>query len=255
MIVPRFLSPCFAFFFITASLFAADAPSTPNPAKAPTTTAKAEVSGQKDIRSKIPARDAAAKPGMVDLTDYYNAILTETWHPGNQISLQRRNDLSGMPRGIQKFSDIEFDVRGLVQLLGRGPKSWGGVFPEHVNGIKVGKSAKTLHFLHGTGYQAKDGTTIGYYIVNYETGPERKIPIVYGMDVRDWWFWENEPEKADRSKVAWKGTNEASEKAGMSLRVYSSSWTNPQPDDVIKSIDYVSTMATPAPFLIAITLE
>ncbi|MDB6129824.1 MAG: hypothetical protein JWM04_931, partial [Verrucomicrobiales bacterium] len=150
-----------------------------------------------NLKDKIPARDPAAKPGMVDLTAYYNAVLTETWHPGNHISLERRNDLSNMPRGLQKFVGIEFDVRGLIQLLGRGPKGWGGVFPEQVEGIKIGKSAKVLHFLHGTGYQAKDGTTIGYYVVNYVSGPERKIPIIYGKDVRDWWYWQNEPQKAD----------------------------------------------------------
>ena len=154
------------------------------------------------LNSRIPARADAAKPGLIDLTGYYNAGLTETWHPPNDVSMGHRNDLSNLPRGLQKLSGVEFDVRGVIQLQGRTLQGWGAAFPEQVKGIKVKQAAKALHFLHGAGYQARDGTVIGYYIINYSSGPERRIPIVYGQDVRDWWYWETEPKTADHSRIA-----------------------------------------------------
>jgi hypothetical protein len=41
----------------------------------------------------------------------------------------------------------------------------------------------------------------------------------------------------------------------MSLRIYRSTWTNPRPDQNIVKMDFVSTMTSPAPFLIAVTAE
>src|SRR5438132_6875608 len=40
----------------------------------------------------------------------------------------------------------------------------------------------------------------------YEDKTKAEIDIVYGRDVRDWWYAESDP-AADRSKVAWTGEN------------------------------------------------
>ena len=39
----------------------------------------------------------------------------------------------------------------------------------------------------------------------------------------------------------------------MAIRLYRSSWVNPNPEKAIQTIDYRSTMAVPSPFLIAIS--
>ena len=79
---------------------------------------------------------------------------------------------------------------------------------------------------------------------------------MFGKDVRDWWFRDDEKE-ASRSKVAWKGDNELAAKYGCRLRLYLSTWENPKPDSKVISIDYIgqkeATVA--APFCAALTLE
>jgi hypothetical protein len=56
-------------------------------------------------------------------------------------------------------------------------------------------------------------------------------------------------------KVAWHGENAQSKKGGRSLRLFLTTWTNVVPDVEVESIDYLSAMATPAPFLIAVSVE
>ena len=45
------------------------------------------------------------------------------------------------------------------------------------------------------------------------------------------------------------------EKPELSVRIYKSTFANPQPDVEISSVDYVSTLKQAAPFLVGLTLE
>lgn len=136
-----------------------------------------------------------------------------------------------------------------------------------MEGTKVDKKFAKLHILHATCYgggpnvpgspwYVEDGTKIGEYKVNYEDKSSEYIPIVFGKDVRDWWFRADEKE-ASHSKVAWKGDNDYATKNTCRLRLYLSTWENPKPDMKVISIDYLgqkeATMA--APFCVALTLE
>ena len=97
---------------------------------------------------------------------------------------------------------------------------------------------------------------IGKYIVHYEDKTKETIEIVYGKDVRDWWFTPEE-KGVSRGQVAWEGENERSKSfPGVKLRLYVTSWKNPKPTKKVTSIDYVSTKSSAAaPFCIAITAE
>ena len=120
-------------------------------------------------------------PGEIDLTHYYNARLDESWH-GNQ-----NNDLSSLPTGLQTFNNVQFDVRGIVQLGSRAPTA--KKFPPQIKGIKVRQKCRRLHFLHAAGYggPGSEGKQIGTYIIHFAIDQMRlEIPIVYGKDVRDW---------------------------------------------------------------------
>jgi hypothetical protein len=64
-----------------------------------------------------------------------------------------------------------------------------------------------------------------------------------------------EPAAPQELKVAWRGENARSKNAGRSIRLFLTTWTNVVPDLEVESIDFVSALATPAPFLIAITVE
>lgn len=197
-----------------------------------------------------PPRDPQASPALVDLSAYYNASLSESWH-GNG-----RNDLSSLPSGVQSFDGVDYDVRGIVQL---GSKALSNKhFPPRVDGIKIHQKCARLHFLHATGYGSlnNDGEQVGTYIIHYATNKmQLEIPIIYGRDVRNWHAFASEKPAQDLAVVAWTGTNEASAAAHSALRLFTTTWINFVPNVEIDSIDFVSAMGRPAPFLVAITAE
>src|SRR5262249_1844800 len=100
-----------------------------------------------------------------------------------------------------------------------------------------------------------DGTAIAEYKVGFADGSSAAIPVVYGEDVRDWWF--NERTKGvTRGKVVWQGENEWSKTNQSQIRLYLTSWDNPSPEKKIASLDYTKIGDSPAaPFCVAITLE
>ncbi len=205
--------------------------------------------------SKIPARDAKAGPRLIDLTGKYNGVLTEPWHPDANGLPAGANHLGSLPRGVQKLGDVDFDVRGVVQVTGTQAEFAGAAFPDAVTGIKVGRKCKRLHFLHATGWRAEEGTTIGQYVLHYAEGETARLNIVYGVDARDWWVSGNEPKEAKSAKVAWSGSNPASEAAGTSVRLFKRTYENPRPELRLETLDLVSSQADSAPFLVALTVE
>jgi hypothetical protein len=174
------------------------------------------------------------------------------------------NSLSQLPMGEQTLGGVRFQVGpGLIQLGSQFFDS----FPEKVEGIAVNQKLARLHILHatcmggGTNKQGspgfvKDGTLIGQYIVHYDDGSSEGVPIIYGEDVRDWWYIDGEPEPS-RGKVVWKGDNDYATSIGDHLRLYVSTWANPKPDKTVTKIDYTARKSeTPAaPFCISMSVQ
>jgi hypothetical protein len=189
----------------------------------------------------------------LDLTRFYNAMLTQSWHGfGGSIG----NDLSQLPSGVQDFGGVTFDIRGIVQLRSKSTSSTN--YPAEIQGIPVHLKCRGLHFLHAAafGHRADEGHTIGAYVIHYATNQMRlDLPIVYGQDVCDWHTQPDDPPPSKSLDVVWRGQNAVSKEAGQSLRLFMTTWTNPVPEFEIESIDFVSKMLTPAPFLIAITAD
>jgi hypothetical protein len=122
----------------------------------------------------------------------------------------------------------------------------------------VHQKCRQLHLLHAAGFgnPGDEGKQLGAYVVHFTTNPMRlEIPIRYGHEVRDWHAVAGGPPAPKELQEAWKGQNAVSKSAGRSIRLFLTTWTNVAPDLEIASIDYVSCMAGPAPFLIAITAE
>jgi hypothetical protein len=199
---------------------------------------------------RFPARDPGARKQLLDLTRFYNAGLNESWHG------KANNDLAALPTGLQSFGGVEFDVRGIVQLCSQSPSSTN--YPVLVRGIPVHQKCQRLHFLHAAGFgnPVDEGKQIGVYVVHFATNQMRmEIPIRYGHEVRNWHSQAGEPAAPEDLLVTWTGQNAVSKSAGQSLRLFLTTWTNTAPDVEIESIDFVSGMAVPAPFLIAVSAE
>jgi len=199
---------------------------------------------------RFPRRDPAAPKRLLDLTPYYNAGLNESWHGG------KGNDLAALPKGLQSFDGVEFDVRGIVQLGSKSPSATN--YPVQIKGIPVKQKCQRLQFLHAAGFgvAGDEGKQIGTYVVHFATNQMRlEIPIRYGHEVRDWHAMSGEPAAPKDLKVAWQGANAQSKSAGHSIRLFLTTWTNVAPALEIESIDFVSALGVPAPFLIAVSVE
>jgi len=197
-----------------------------------------------------PARDPATPPSELDLTPFYNAMLTESWHGNNN------NSLGSLKAGLQTFEGVEYDVRGIVQLA--SGSSSVKKFPMQIRGIKVNQKCARLHILQSAAFGSggQSGMEIGAYVIHYAVNQmQLEIPIRYGQDVLDWHKSKTAPAEPAGMKVVWRGTNEVSKAAGGSLRLFETTWTNLVPDVEIKTIDIISTTNVPAPFVIAITAE
>ena len=202
----------------------------------------------------------------ISIEPYSNQKLTENFHG----STYPGNSLSELPRGDQTLAGVQFHIEdAAMQVTGK-------FLPRHplrIDGIEVGRTFEKLHVLQSAGWGAfgqpgdatghfvADGVPIGYYELHYEDNSVAAIPIVYGVDVRDWWsVWDNY-KPCPRSQVAWKGNNArlapAAEAANAEfpLRLFLTTWENPKPDLKVNSIDFISLNQTAAPFCIALTAE
>jgi hypothetical protein len=197
-----------------------------------------------------PVRDAKASKQLIDLTPFYNAMLTESWHGGTE------NHLREFPAGIQNLGGVDFDVRGIIQL---GGKSEGAKrFPMLVKDIPVDQKCERIHFLHAAafGVAPDEGKPMGAYVIHYAMNQMRlEIPLQYGREMRNWHTLKGETNAANTLTVVWTGENGISKKANASLRLYMTTWTNVAPSVPIKSIDLQSATNTVTPFLLGITVE
>jgi hypothetical protein len=196
-----------------------------------------------------PISESQQRP--INLSGFYNAMLTVAWHP-KPADGSPGFDLSALPQKVQTLADVTFDTRGIVQLSGQKLKAAGGEFPQEAKGIPVASKCRRLHFLHSTGWSASDGTQVGTYRLNYLGGQTRELAIIYGRQVRDWFSSPASQSLDTNTVVAWsvKPARDADNKT-----LFRTSWDNPLPEVELKSIDFVSSMADPAPFLIAISVE
>jgi WD40 repeat protein len=210
--------------------------------------ANQRASGYEKRMQVIPPRDPAALPQTVDLSEHYTRSLKEG----------RNSSLANFPSGLQTFDGIPFDVRGVVRLAA-GSLTATKSNPERVDGVKVGRKCKRVHFLHAvSGANTKQETVVGRYVVHYANEQTCDIPIVYGKDVMDLWSELNEPLTAERAALVWLGTNrevQTRRNETPCLRMFKATWPNPLPNVEIASIDFVSSLNDTAPFLVAMTTE
>jgi hypothetical protein len=186
---------------------------------------------------------------FVDLSNFYNISLDEEIHhkPGN--------DLKSVPHGISEFAGTLFNLKGIIQLSGRISKEKTGYdYPAEVKGIIVNQKGEKLHFLQCSSWHDKEGEKIGEYQIHYANGHREIIPIVYLVNVVDWWFMPGDQLPVE-VQVAWKGDNERTRNLGYSIQFYKYTWANPFPTIEIKALDFISDEKDSAPFLIAVTLD
>lgn len=217
------------------------------------------------VVAKVAARqnfDETLGGTTIDLSAYATSSLNGSFVPKNVED----NNLAELGEGTKTLSGVPFDIRGSIQLTGRDLRLYSKAsFPHAITNIRVSKTCDKLHILHGSYFVKKLGVTIAKLIVRYANGTTEEIPIITGEHVLDWWApnyetgvredWRNVT--AAGSELAWVGSNAYIKKRQphLSLRLFKSTFRNPQPDFEIASIDYVSTDTSAAPFLLGLTVE
>lgn len=213
-------------------------------------------------RSRISPRDPAAPSSLIDLTAHYTGVLDQAGHV-ELIADWMCINLTNVPKGLVRFQNVPFDVRGVVQLAAPAPSDaadvWTG-YSQAVGQIPVAQRFHTLHAVIGSvggNWQpTPEGKAIGALVLNYADGTRHECEILYGRHVRDWWTHADTRTDTDLAQVAWEGPHAFPKIHPTRLRIFHSSWENPHPDKPVVSLDFVSRMTTTAaPFLIAVTVE
>ncbi|WP_165224565.1 sigma-70 family RNA polymerase sigma factor [Aquisphaera insulae] len=200
--------------------------------------------------------DLAKRLHFVDLSDYAESGLFES--PGGP-----GNDLGHLPVGARKLGGSYFRIgEFMIHLAG----SQFFEAPGEMTDIPVKARGRTLHFLHGVQWTAKDGAEVGAYVIHYADGSFERIPIVYGRDVVNWWtlrrqraWWDwfgPDVVMPTSARVAWIDEAANSRRpAGVKARLFAVSWTNPHPEKEIATLDMTSAGGVCDPFLVAVTVE
>jgi hypothetical protein len=177
---------------------------------------------------QFPARSKQAIPDLIDLSAYYTSSLEE-------------GGLAALPKGVQAYDRAAFDVRGMIRLAGQKPSA----HSDAVKAIAIHHKAEKIDFLHGAAGTVEEDTLIGDYVLHYANGETKKIPLVYGRNIKNS-FDGNSGYVLTDAVTAW--TDEA-------VQVFKYTAYNPLPGSEVKTMDFISSNAPAAPFLIAITGE
>lgn len=160
---------------------------------------------------------------------------------------QGKNDLRRIPRGDVTFGGVPYqildDAAGspTCVVLAGGPRPY---FPAECRGIKVGRTARQLAFLHAVAW-GKSAEPVGSYLIHYADGSTEEIKLVLGEQIGGWWS----PADLANTPVAWAAVNPTGVMAGL----YTYLWMNPYPDKAIATIDFISAQGSSVPVLAAIT--
>ncbi|MFC1504308.1 rhodanese-like domain-containing protein [Spirochaetota bacterium] len=151
------------------------------------------------------------------------------------------NDARMIPKGEMVLSGVPYKVLDDTDGDNSCIILWGEkrpYYPKEVSEIKVDKKAKSLAFLHCTGWTGgHDGKNVGMYRINYIDGTSKNIDLIVGKTINDAWH----PSDIEEAKATIPFYNPVCTKLGL----YSYIWRNPEPEKKIKSIDVVSSGAGP----------
>jgi hypothetical protein len=178
---------------------------------------------------------------MLDLTSLYDVLLpgklNKTWYYGNRV----------LEPGTHTWDGIKFDARGIVR-----PNSLPG---SKTAVIPVGQKCSGMAFLDGA-YYFRGRNPIGRFVVRFANGRAETIPLVYGKDVAELWFYATSPEhKLEMTNpVVWSETGFDDAAPKPYVVFYIKKWNNPLPEQTVESVVFESASGQEDPFLVAITL-
>ncbi len=204
----------------------------------------------------VPPRAADATAAQLDLSRFYNASLDQSAVPVSNDWEAAHNGYPGLPRGLVKFGDTTFDVRAAIQLDGAiSRQRFGRLLPETVPGIPVNRAFHRLHLLGHTSWACeKPGPEVLRINLHFADGTTSHLPVHFGAEIEGGW---QPPGKRisdlPRGRLAWRGSNPVAGEWPITL--WHAALSNAHPTKIVTRLDLISTLASAAPCVIALTVE
>jgi len=151
---------------------------------------------------------------------------------------QGENDMRALPTGRQTFGGVPFFIsspKAAVVLYSESANNKD--LPKEVKGIKVGRRADALFFLHSMAWGAEKPFK---YRVNYDDGTSEEVQVYGGRQVIDWWDDTNRYMEAMArfgTFIAWQGDNPMHK--GVTLVAWE--WVNPHPEKPVRDVDFCTS--------------
>jgi hypothetical protein len=196
----------------------------------------------------------------ISLKPYVNCKLTD---PLADMPNEKEHTLEALPAGMHTYGGVPFDVQGLIQLNGPSVQLGVKLWPLEVKDIAIGHSFKKLHLLQGAfNIVAPDAhLTFAKLILHYADGAQEELALTGGTQALRC-VDASIPEELglldpSRTELGWIGVSPYLKKKnpGALLHLYRATLDNPKPDSEVKTIDYLSTMVNPGPFMAGLTIE
>lgn len=163
-----------------------------------------------------------------------------------------------LPKGLQVFDGVPFQVDGAVQLFGSGrPGGQGHVHaPTSVTGIPVNRAFDRLHLLTAVDGSTTEGAVVARIKLTYSDGSEATLDLKYGDQVRNWtapWHRSERPLRDTNCCVAWQA--QASDPAAVDrfARLFHVVLQNPKPGETVQTISLETVVTNVGPLFAGIT--
>lgn len=219
--------------------------------------------GYANLQTQVKARQATNESPdayTIDLKPYVNASVKDPLvdSPGH-----KDHNFARLPLGIHTYGGVPFDVEGIIQLTGPSIPVGAKVWPEAVTNIAIGHSGKKIHLFQGAFNINGPGAHNPYakLVLHYADNTDETLELLGGVNALKCTAPAAPPNlsmiEAPKTELGWLGSDSYLEGAdpGEALHIYRTTLDNPKPDVIITSLDYVSSMVNPAPFMAGITIE
>ena len=160
--------------------------------------------------------------------------------------------------GRQVFDGLPFLFEGRMCVYGKkmGSEKQGDTptYPDLI-GIPVGRQFEELHLIHYAQWAEVEGQQIAFIRLNYADGTKHEFPMLFGGHVRDWQRMASEEKELltdPNSKIFWRGPGMHS--LNSTMRLFKSVLANPHPENVVTTMDVVSTKHLASYTLVAATV-
>jgi hypothetical protein len=214
------------------------------------------------LQSAFIMAQAAEPPGIAPntatlpfTTEPFYPLPLKAYYQRSLASYTARDAWGAVPRGLQRFDGIPFQMDGKIELNGMGPTRDNNFMPTRVGEIPVNRHVLRLHWIGGAGYKDPDDTPIAEIRLNYKNGEIRHLFITYGRHVRNWHV-EVDEKRTDlsdpKAHVIWEGINGST---GRPVRLFKNTFDNPLPEQEIQSLQFLSMFGKAFFALCAVTLE